>query len=102
MKKLLAGAVENGTGNLAMLDNFLVGGKTGTSKFVIKGKYSNNSYYSTFIGFFPVEKPEIVCYVLINKPKGEYYGGKVSAPVFKQIAERIIKKESEKFPIDRI
>jgi cell division protein FtsI/penicillin-binding protein 2 len=97
MKKLLAGAVENGTGNLAMLDNFLVGGKTGTSKVVIKGKYSNDSYYSTFIGFFPVEKPEIVCYVLINKPRGEYYGGKVSAPVFKQIAERIIKIESEKF-----
>ncbi len=97
MKKLLAGAVENGTGNLAMIENMCVGGKTGTSKIVINGKYSNNSYFSTFIGFFPVEEPEIVCYVLINKPKGEYYGGKVSAPVFKQIAEKIIKVESEKF-----
>ena len=97
MKMLLAGAVENGTGNLAKLDNFSVGGKTGTSKVIIKGKYSNDSYYSTFIGFFPVEKPEIVCFVLINKPKGEYYGGKVSAPVFKNIAEKIIRVESEKF-----
>lgn len=97
MKMLLAGAVENGTGNLAMLDNISAGGKTGTSKVIVNGKYSNDSYYSTFIGFFPLEKPEIVCFVLINKPKGEYYGGKVSAPVFKQIAEKMIRVESEKF-----
>ena len=100
MKMLLAGAVENGTGNLAMIENMFVGGKTGTSKVVINGKYSNDSYYSTFIGFFPIEKPELVCYVLINKPKGEYYGGRVSAPVFKRISEKIIKIESEKFSDD--
>jgi cell division protein FtsI/penicillin-binding protein 2 len=97
MRKLLTGAVGSGTGNLAMLENILVGGKTGTSRMVKNGKYSNDSYYSTFIGFLPAEKPEIVCFVLINKPKGEYYGGKVSAPVFKGIAGRIVKLESEKF-----
>jgi cell division protein FtsI/penicillin-binding protein 2 len=97
MKKLLAGAVENGTGNLALLHNISVGGKTGTSKVIINGNYSNDSYFSTFIGFFPVEKPKLVCYVLMNKPKGEYYGGKVSAPVFKKIVEKIIRAEPENF-----
>ncbi len=97
MKKLLAGAVENGTGKLALLNNISVGGKTGTSKVIINGNYSNDSYFSTFIGFFPVEKPELVCYVLINKPKGEYYGGKVSAPVFKKIVEKIVRAEPENF-----
>ncbi|MBT8382515.1 MAG: transpeptidase family protein [Ignavibacteria bacterium] len=97
MKKLLAGAVENGTGNLALLNKVTVGGKTGTSKVIVNGKYSKDSYFSTFIGFLPAEKPKLVCYVMINKPKGEYYGGKVSAPVFKKIVERIVELEPEKF-----
>jgi cell division protein FtsI/penicillin-binding protein 2 len=97
MRELLAGAVENGTGNLAMIKKVSVGGKTGTSKVIVNGKYSANNYHSTFIGFFPVENPQLVCYVLINKPKGEYYGGKVSAPVFKRIAERIINDDPEIF-----
>jgi membrane peptidoglycan carboxypeptidase len=89
MREILKGAVEHGTGKLAKIDSLSVGGKTGTSKLVIDGKYSDSQYYSSFIGFYPVEKPEIVCYVLINKPKGEYYGGLVSAPVFKNIMKRI-------------
>ena len=89
IRKILQGAVEHGTGKQAKVDSLSVGGKTGTSKLVINGKYSDSQYYSSFVGFYPVEKPEIVCYVLINKPKGEYYGGLVSAPVFKNIIKRI-------------
>jgi len=89
IRKILQGAVEHGTGEQARIDSLSVGGKTGTSKLVINGKYSDSQYYSSFVGFYPVEKPEIVCYVLINKPKGEYYGGLVSAPIFKNIVKRI-------------
>ena len=70
IRKILQGAVEHGTGEQARIDSLSVGGKTGTSKLVINGKYSDSQYYSSFVGFYPVEKPEIVCYVLINKPKG--------------------------------
>ena len=96
MRNILYGAVEHGTGKQAKIDSLSVGGKTGTSKLVIDGKYSDSQYYSSFIGFYPVEKPEIVCYVLINKPKGEYYGGLVSAPVFKNIIKRIHSLEDGK------
>ena len=89
MRDILRTAVEKGTGKQAKVDSLAVGGKTGTSKLVIDGKYSNDKYYSSFIGFYPVDKPEVVCYVLITKPKGEYYGGLVSAPVFKNIVSRI-------------
>ncbi len=97
MRTLLESVITNGTGSLAMLDHVSAGGKTGTSKIVINKKYSDSDYYSTFIGFFPVNKPQIVCYVKINKPKGEYYGGKISAPVFKKISERIIKIDPDKY-----
>ena len=89
IRRILQGSVEHGTGKQAMIDSLSIGGKTGTSKLVVDGKYSDSQYYSSFVGFYPVEKPEVVCYVLINKPKGEYYGGLVSAPVFKNIVKRI-------------
>jgi cell division protein FtsI (penicillin-binding protein 3) len=90
VRNLLLGAVEKGTGKLAKIDSVLIGGKTGTSKITVNGKYSNDKYSSTFIGFYPANKPEIVCYVLITKPKGKYYGGMVAAPVFKRINEKIL------------
>jgi len=89
IRNILFGAVDHGTGKQAKIDSLSVGGKTGTSKLVINGKYSDSQYYSSFVGFYPIEKPSIVCYVLINKPKGDYYGGLVSAPVFKNIIKRI-------------
>ncbi len=89
MRSILHGAVEKGTGKQARIESLQIGGKTGTSKLVVNGKYSDNQYYSSFVGFYPVDKPTIVCYVLIYKPKGEYYGGLVSAPVFKNIISRI-------------
>lgn len=89
MRDILYGAVEKGTGKQAKIDSLPVGGKTGTSKLVVNGKYSDSQYYSSFVGFYPVDKPTIVCYVMIHKPKGEYYGGLVSAPVFKNIISRI-------------
>ena len=88
MRIILQRSVDRGTGKNAKVDSVEVGGKTGTSKLVVNGKYSSD-YNSSFIGFYPVHKPEIVCYVLINKPKGEYYGGLVTAPVFKKIISRI-------------
>ncbi len=89
MRDILYGAVEKGTGKQARVESLPLGGKTGTSKLVVNGKYSDSQYYSSFVGFYPVDNPTIVCYVLIHKPKGDYYGGLVSAPVFKNIISRI-------------
>ncbi|MDH3268335.1 MAG: transpeptidase family protein, partial [Ignavibacteria bacterium] len=99
MRSILHGAVEKGTGKQARLDSIPVGGKTGTSKLVVNGKYSDSQYYSSFVGFYPVDNPSIVCYILIHKPKGEYYGGLVSAPVFKNIISRIHSLEKGKITL---
>jgi cell division protein FtsI (penicillin-binding protein 3) len=97
MRSLLLGAVEKGTGNQARIDSISIGGKTGTSKIIVNGKYSDSQYYSSFIGFYPADNPTLVCYVLINKPKGNYYGGLVSAPVFRNILLRIYDLEKGKY-----
>jgi cell division protein FtsI (penicillin-binding protein 3) len=97
MRSLLLGVVEKGTGKQAKIDSISIGGKTGTSKIIVNGKYSDSQYYSSFVGFYPAENPTMVCYVLINKPKGHYYGGLVSAPVFKNILLRIYDLEKGKY-----
>ncbi|MGB5530273.1 MAG: penicillin-binding protein [Ignavibacteriaceae bacterium] len=94
IRSLLVGAVKNGTGKMAKIDSVEIGGKTGTSKIIVNGKYSDDKYYSSFVGFYPADNPQIVCYVLINKPKGNYYGGLVAAPVFKDIVKRILTLEN--------
>jgi cell division protein FtsI/penicillin-binding protein 2 len=91
LTELLYGVVERGTGREAHLDNMKIAGKTGTSQKVVEGEYSKRNFTSSFIGYFPAENPGIVVAVIIDNPKsGEYYGGKVAAPIFKRIAERII------------
>jgi cell division protein FtsI/penicillin-binding protein 2 len=104
MRKILAGVVENGTGKNAKIENISVGGKTGTAKIVENGKYIAGKYNSSFIGFFPVENPKVVCLIVVNQPEREKYGSKVAAPIFKNVSERIIQtdpqyfKESKKLP----
>ncbi|MCU7497102.1 MAG: transpeptidase family protein [Ignavibacteria bacterium] len=90
IKNLLVGVIENGTAKTAKLDRVTAGGKTGTSQQLINNKYSSSSYNSSFVGFFPADKPKVVCYILVNSPQVGRYGGLVAAPIFKNVAERLI------------
>jgi len=91
MREFFVSAVEEGTGKKAKLTACTAGGKTGTSRKLVEGKYSTQSYNSSFIGFFPAENPKYLIYVLVNAPKqNSYYGGDVAAPVFNEVASNII------------
>jgi cell division protein FtsI (penicillin-binding protein 3) len=91
LNQFLEGVVERGTATQAKVKGVRIAGKTGTSKKLIDGKYTTEDYIASFVGFFPVEDPQIVCLVMMDKPKGtSYYGGTVSAPVFRGIAEQVI------------
>ncbi|MBN2008138.1 PASTA domain-containing protein [candidate division KSB1 bacterium] len=86
---MLEEVVSDGTGKLAQIPGVRVAGKTGTAwKYdVIKQAYSTTEYYSSFIGFFPIEKPELLIYVMVDNPKHEYFGGIVAATMFKRIGQ---------------
>lgn len=90
MRSLLQLVTEKGgTGTLAATPEYGVGGKTGTAQKVRENSkgYAKGLYYSSFIGFGPAENPELVVYVGIDEPKGQYYGGQIAAPVFRKILE---------------
>ncbi|MBI3190056.1 MAG: PASTA domain-containing protein [Ignavibacteriales bacterium] len=91
MKQLFEGVVDSGTATAVRIPGIRIAGKTGTAKRHVNGRYEPGKYTASFVGFYPVEDPKIVCLVMLDNPKGgSYYGGLTSGPVFKAIAERII------------
>ncbi|MCF7877022.1 MAG: penicillin-binding protein 2, partial [Candidatus Omnitrophica bacterium] len=91
-KKILIEVVNQGTGKRAKINGEMIGGKTGTAqKFDNKaGRYSPNRYRANFVGFISSAKKPIVIGVTIDEPKKSHFGGVVAAPLFRQIAEKII------------
>ena len=82
----LESVVALGTGRNAYIENYRVGGKTGTAQKVNNGVYMTGNYILSFIGFLPADNPEVVVYVAIDNPKGiTQYGGTVAAPIAKSI-----------------
>ncbi|WP_051179055.1 peptidoglycan D,D-transpeptidase FtsI family protein [Thermodesulfovibrio thiophilus] len=93
MREVLKKVTEDGgTATAAKLDGNNVAGKTGTAqKYNPKtGRYSKDSYVSSFVGFIPADNPRIAMIVVIHDPKGIHYGGVVAAPVFKAISDEAL------------
>ena len=87
----LESVVANGSGRNAYIENYRVGGKTGTAQKVQDGHYMDGNYILSFIGFMPADDPEIVVYVAVDHPVGVVqYGGTVAAPIAKAILEAAI------------
>ncbi len=87
MKELLGAVVSEGGGNKAYVEGFSIGGKTATSE---KLPRSSNKYIASFVGFAPVDNPQVLTLVLIDEPQGIYYGGTIAAPVAGDIFENIL------------
>ena len=91
VKFALESVVANGTGRNAYIENYRIGGKTGTAQKVENGHYITGDYIVSFIGFMSANDPEIVLYVAVDHPKGvSQYGGTVAAPLFKEIMKSYI------------
>jgi cell division protein FtsI (penicillin-binding protein 3) len=92
MRKMMEGVVLFGTGRQAQLNGYSSGGKTGTAQKIdpATGLYSKTLHIASFAGFAPVNNPVIAVAVIIDSPKGDYYGASVSAPVFAEVAQQIL------------
>jgi len=76
-----------GTAPRAAIEGMRVAGKTGTAQKVVDGAYSRHDWVASFVGYLPADDPKVVIAVVIDEPRLNHYGGIVSAPVFKRIAE---------------
>ena len=67
------------------------GGKTGTAQKVVNGVYSHSQFVASFIGFAPVEDPELAVVISVDEPHPAYYGGVVAGPAFREVVENSLK-----------
>ena len=92
LRGMLEGVTLHGTAKKAQLDGYSAAGKTGTAQKIdprTRG-YSATKFVGSFVGFAPVNNPQVAIIVVIDEPAGAYHGGDVAAPVFREIAEQIL------------
>ena len=92
LSAMLEGVVDAGTGETARITGYRVAGKTGTAHKVdpLTHKYSPTSYTASFVGYLPASAPRWTILVVLNDPKGAYYGALTAAPIFAQIGKRLL------------
>ena len=90
MREIMEYVVSEGSGGNAKITGYRIGGKTGTANKVENGKYGDN-YYSSFIGMAPMDDPKVSILVIVDSPKGSYYGSIVAAPIAKSILSDVLR-----------
>ena len=76
---------KEGTGKKANVAGYRVGGKTGTAYIAGKHGYDHTRYFSSFAGLAPLDKPRLVCVVVVTEPQAEHFGAVVAAPAFSKV-----------------
>jgi cell division protein FtsI (penicillin-binding protein 3) len=97
-RAMMREVVCRGTATRAQVDGLSVAGKTGTAfKAADNGTYFNENgeriYYSSFVGFFPADDPEVTVLVSVDEPPAgtdDRFGGTAAAPVFAELAPTLI------------
>ncbi len=95
MRRILTMVVEGGTGTGTRLENFFVGGKTGTAvKYDPQIRaYNRRKITATFVGAFPMTNPRFVLAVTVDEPKvprNMLWASKIAVPLFRELAERVL------------
>ncbi|KQN32557.1 cell division protein [Pedobacter sp. Leaf41] len=100
VKKMLEGVVTDGSGKQYVHNPlYKIAGKTGTAQVADanKGYKAKKQYQASFVGYFPADKPKYSMIVVINDPRGGYYGALVSGPVFREVADRIYASDMQMY-----
>ena len=87
VRKMLAAAVDHGTGVKAKIPGYVVAGKTGTAQKPLPdgSGYSKTDYVASFIGMVPADHPRLVVMVAVDSPRTSIYGADIAAPAVQQI-----------------
>ena len=98
LRNMLFNTVSIGSGKSAYLEGWDVAGKTGTAQKSMDGAYSESKHFSSFVGFFPKDNPQLLALIIIDEPtmiNNQFWGSVSAAPVFKSVMKRIINIDSD-------
>jgi cell division protein FtsI/penicillin-binding protein 2 len=76
--------------SVALVDGYRVAGKTGTGEIPTPYGYTSNQTNTSFVGWGPVDDPQFLVYVWLEKPSGSIWGSEVAAPIFSEIVKRLV------------
>jgi cell division protein FtsI/penicillin-binding protein 2 len=91
LQDILESVVAVGTAKPGKLEGYTAAGKTGTAQKVENGHYSQSKVVASFAGFAPATNPVISMIVMVDEPVGAHHGGDVAAPIFKRVAEQVLR-----------
>jgi len=92
VRDMMESVILRGTGMPAQLNGYTAAGKSGTAQKIdpATGRYSKSDYYTSFVGFAPVDHPVVTILVVLDSPMGGHEGGDTAGPVFKRIAQQVL------------
>lgn len=92
MRTMMESVVDGGGGKTAAIKGYRIAGKTGTAqKLAESGRgYGPGQYIASFVGFVPADNPQYAMLVMLDTPKGAFYGSQVSAPIFRDTLQQIL------------
>ncbi len=93
LRAMMEQTVLTGTGRLASTPGYRSGGKTGTAQMIDPdtGAYSHDLYMAGYTGFAPLNDPAMAAIIVLEAPRGKYYGGATAAPVFPELAAQTLR-----------
>jgi len=74
----------------ALIPGYQVAGKTGTAQIPIPGGYHPTLTLASFVGYLPVDDPQLLVLVIIDRPTSSKWGSETAAPTFKRITEQLV------------
>ena len=91
MRGMMEKVVSEGGGKTAQIKGYKIAGKTGTAeKLSPNGGYIPGVYIASFVGFVPSDDPQYAMLIMLDSPKGAFYGSQVSAPIFRDTLQQIL------------
>jgi cell division protein FtsI/penicillin-binding protein 2 len=76
--------------SLALVPGYQVAGKTGTAEIPTPYGYTSGETNASFIGWGPSDDPKFMVFVWLEKPKSAIWGSIVAAPVFSEVAQKLV------------
>ncbi|MBN2550579.1 MAG: penicillin-binding protein 2 [Anaerolineales bacterium] len=74
----------------ALVTGYRIAGKTGTAEIPTPLGYTSNLTNASFVGWGPVDDPQFLVYVWLEKPTSSPWGSEVAAPLFRKIVEKLV------------
>lgn len=89
LTEMLAISLESES-SLALVPGYRVAGKTGTAQIPVNGFYDSSETNASFIGWGPVDDPQFMIYVWLERPSTSPWGSDTAAPVFAEMAKKTV------------